>query len=141
MIPFFFSCNSVPWTILSQYRPYRRAIAQDNGPLDPATDFHGRINSQAVVDGGGEVGGAGWIIGGLGGVAVAGAVHHTALDAAAGQDGGEHLAPVIAAITARAGAAHDRLAHTRRPAHLPRPDNQGLIQHAALAQIVEQGGE
>jgi hypothetical protein len=46
---------------------------------------------------------------------------------------------VVAAVTARAGAADNALADPRGPPHLARPDLQRLIQHPALVQVVQQG--
>src|SRR5207247_10688717 len=85
--------------------------------------------------------GLGGLGGGVGGVAVAGAVDEAAADAAAGQDAGEDAGPMIAAVAARAGAAHNRLAHPRRAPELARPDDQPLIQQAALPEVFQQGRE
>jgi len=61
-----------------------------------------------------------------------GAVDLAAADAAAGQGDGEDGAPVVAA----AGPVH-----LRRAAELGHADDQGLAEHAAARQVLQQRGE
>ena len=62
---------------------------------------------------------------------VGGAVDDAPLDAAAGQPGAEALRVVVAAVGLRA----------RRAAELGAPDDDRLIEQAALLQVLEQAGD
>ena len=61
---------------------------------------------------------------------VGGAVGDAALDAAAGQPHREALDVVVAAVA---------LGH-RRAAELAAPDHERVVEHAALLQVLDQGG-
>src|SRR5262245_36453383 len=91
-----------------------------------------------MIDGRRQVGGRRRVARRFGGVAVAGAVDRAAADAGAGEDRGEDSSPVVAAITACAGPADDRLADARRAPHFAGPDNEGLVEQAAIVEIIEQ---
>src|SRR5688572_498059 len=108
------------------------AFIQRERPAEPIANLRAWIDAEAMVNGGGEVGGGRGVGVGLGGVAVARAMDNAAANAAAGQDGSEDLEPVIAAVASRAGAADDRLTNARRAAHLAGPDDQRLIEHASV---------
>src|SRR5262249_28696285 len=94
------------------------AVAEGQRAAEAVADLRARIDTQQVVDGRGEVRRRGRVGGRLRGEFVAGAINYAALHPAAGQDGCEHLAPVVAAVAARTRAAGHRLTHLRRPAHL-----------------------
>ena len=63
---------------------------------------------------------------------VGGAVGHAALEAAAGQPDGEAPVVVVAAIAAL---------RCRRAAELAAPEDERLIEQAALFQVLQQGGD
>src|SRR5437763_1842136 len=61
---------------------------------------------------------------------VGGAVGEAALAPAAAEPDGEALDVVVAAVTLR----------HRRPPELPPPDDEGIVEHPALGQVLHQGG-
>ena len=86
----------------------------------------------------GDVGGSDRVAGGVGGPAVGCAVDRSAFDAGAGHDGAEAVGPVVAAVTAGAGAADHALAHSGGAAEFAGPDDQGFVKKTAGGKVVEQ---
>src|SRR5437870_5583009 len=78
------------------------AVAQAEGLAQTVVQLGARIDAEEVVDGRGEVDRRDGVERGVGGVLVASTVDGAGLDAAAGQDRGEELAPVVAAVAAGA---------------------------------------
>ena len=69
---------------------------------------------------------------------VGGAVDRAALDAAAGQPDGEAVVVVVAAELRLAVAVE---LDGRRPAELAAPDDQRVVEHPALLEVGQQGGD
>src|SRR5204863_15269 len=85
-------------------------------------------DAKGVVDGGGELFGADGIAFDGGGCLVGLAVDRSAADAAAGQDGGEDLRPVLA-------AGGDPVQDLGGAAEFPHADNERVFEHPALLQV------
>src|SRR5581483_12176992 len=94
-------------------------------------------DAQGVVDGGGQVFGADGAIDGIRCGVVGGAKDVAGTDAAAGQEDGVAVDPVIAAV----GAAGAAVADARLASHFAHEHDQGIFEHAALGQVLDQGGE
>src|SRR6266446_1090642 len=69
------------------------------------------------------------------------AVDSAPLDAAARQPGREAPMIVVAAIDAAGIRARRRQLHGRRAAELAAPDDQRIVEHAALLEVLEQGAD
>ena len=90
------------------------------------------VEAEQVKDRGVEVGDVAAVGDGVVAEVVGRAVGLAALDAAAGEPDGEAVGVVVAAVLAL-GAG--------RPAELAAPDDQGLLEQAALLQVGEQAGD
>lgn len=97
-----------------------------------------RIDTEAVIDRGGEIFGRSRIVGGIRGEAVARTVNDAAANAAAGEHRRETTRPVITTVAARTRSADNPLADARRATHLARPDDERLVEHPTFLQIVQQ---
>ena len=121
---------------LAQDRLDRRPLAEHQRPYQAVSQLNPRIRSQTVVVRRGLISWRRRLGPRVGHRAIAGAVHHAATDAAAGHHRSEKRAPMVAAVTARDGAATaaDVLADARGPPHrrvrmsrgLPRPTQDSL---------------
>src|SRR5262245_3810637 len=97
--------------------PNRLTVAQGHGPGQLVADLHLRIDAQAMIDRGDDVRGGDGVGRRVGGIAVTGAMDDPALDAAAGEDAGEAVRPVVAAVLAGPGTTNHRLPDSRGATH------------------------
>ena len=97
------------------------------GHLEPS-----RVETELVQDRGVQVGDVVPMFDGVEAELVGRAVDDAALDAAAGEPGGEAVGVVVAAV---------RLLRSGRSAELGAPDDERLVQQAALFQIRQQSGD
>src|SRR6516225_3255589 len=72
---------------------------------------------------------------------VGGAMNLASLDAAAGQPHAETIVIVVAAIDAAGIGARSRQLHRRSSAKLAAPDQQRIVQHAALFQVFQKASD
>src|ERR1043165_9536396 len=114
-----------------------RAMARGGRAVKTVAYFLCGVDAQAVVDRSGEVRWSGGQGGGFGGVPIARAPDAAALDSAAGENRSEDLAPVIAAVLAGASATDLALAHFWCAAHLAGPEDERIVEHAALVQVLQ----
>ena len=96
------------------------------------------VDSQRVIDGGGQIFGVNGPIGGVGGDPVGRAIMLPA-NAAAGQERCLAMNPVVP--SRRSLSARARITHLRRAAHFRRHQHHRLLQEAASFQIFEEGRE
>src|SRR5579872_1508181 len=96
-----------------------------------------RIEPQLMQHGGVNVGDVVAIFHRMEAQFVCGAMHHAALDAAAGHPGGEPKRMVIApSLQTRIIRPH---LDSRRSSELGGPDDQSILQHAPLLEVFQQG--
>ena len=95
-------------------------------------DFRAWVDAHEVVDGGGDVVGGDGIFCGFAAGFVGRAVDEAAFHAAAGEEDGVALGPVVAG-----GAGVDFWG----AAEFAHPDDEGFVEHAALFEVEEEGGE
>src|SRR5262245_21437856 len=69
------------------------------------------------------------------------AVDVAPLDAATGEPGGEAPMIVIAAVDAASVRSGSRQVHRGRAAEFASPDDERVVEHAALLEILEQGAD
>src|SRR4249919_3925352 len=106
----------------------RMTIRNRRGPAMACVVGDGRrIVAEEAEDGGVEVGGGEGAFGGVGADFVGGTDDLAAADAAAGEDDGVALRPVVAAGFFVDGGGAAEIAH---------PDDEGGIEEAALGQVV-----
>src|SRR5262245_26244445 len=74
-------------------------------------------------------------------MAIAGTMNQTTLDAAASEDGGEHMRPVVPTVLAGPRATHHALTDPRCPSHLTRPDQQGFVQETSLVKVFQESAK
>src|SRR5262249_62287581 len=108
-----------------------RLAVVDLQPLPPRHLQLARVQPKQVQRGGVDVGHVVALLHRVEADLVGGAVHDAALDAAAGQPGAEALRVVVAAVALGA----------RRAAELRAPDDQRVLEHAALLEVLEQAGD
>ena len=101
----------------------------------------GGVDAEQVIDGRCDVARGDGVAGGIGGPTVAGTEDCPPLDPRTGEYRREAMRPVVAAVYARAGAADNRLADSRRAAEFARPDDQRRVEQPAHVEIVEQGAK
>src|SRR5262249_30961677 len=101
-----------------------------------AEDEAGVVDPQAVEDSGVEIVDVDGITDDVVAVIVGFAVADAGLDAAAGKPHAEAAAVVVAAMI---GGGELALA-VYGPAELPAPEDQGIVQEAALLEVLDQGG-
>ena len=94
------------------------------------------IDAEAVQDGRLEVVDVDRVVLGVETEVVGGAEGHAGLDAAAGHPDREGFAVVVSSVFLTVGAA----LRVGRPAELAAPDDERLVEHAALLEVFDQGG-
>src|SRR5437879_3781942 len=115
----------------SKHLPNDFAAADRKRPAEVVVDLGIRRIAEGVEDRGGEVLRLYSAVTWIGADLIGAADDLAALDAAAGQRGRIHEAPVVAA-----GAG----VHSRRSAELRRPHYQRLVEHAADRQVRQESG-
>src|SRR5438105_5046260 len=119
--------------ILSKQLPDRLAVRKQRRTAVGGVIRNGvRVVAEEAKDSGVEVGGGDRMVGGVGARFVGGADGLAAADAAAGEDDGVALRPVVAA----GGFVDDR-----RAAKIAHPDDERRVEQPALRKIIEQRGE
>lgn len=93
-------------------------------------------DAEGVVDGGGEVLGGLGVAGGVAAVFVGGADDRAAGDAAAGEEDALDEAPVVASGELGAGDLGDLGGAAEFAGH----DDEGVVEEAAVVEVVEEGG-
>src|SRR5262249_45289778 len=119
----------------------RRSFAERIRPILLVAKLPARIDAQAVINSRRQIGRSRWIACGIGRVAIRGPVDLSAFDAASSEDRAEGIWPMVSTVGTRPRLVEGLLPYPWRPAHLPGPNNECLVQHPALRQVLEQGGE
>ena len=97
-------------------------------------------DAHRLVDGGGDVLGGDGVFDRVGGVLITGPVDVAGGHAAAGEEGGVAVGPVVPAVAVGAGVRGD-LADLRGAAELSHGDDEGVFEQAPVVQVFNEGGE